>query len=175
MRFTSPTLLSVFLITFVSAIPAPDKYKHFKDPGCPGIGARACIFVDYCNLHRKLGDLFTSRGGNLKSRDAPEPENLDFNLTDSLSPSLPLSFITRELNVNWKRAGAFVACGLLSSVNSKDISDRFGLIAGLFYDVVIDYPYDGATGGKSRLFFLLTTLLSILCNLALKHYVQSYP
>ena len=153
MRFTSPTLLFVFLIAFALAIPAPDKYKHFKDPGCPALLASACIFTKYCNDHLKKGDLFTSHNGELKIRDAPEPENLDFNLTDALSPSLPLPFTTRELDVNWKRTPLSVHCGTLSCVVNREMSERLNLIAGVLYDLIVDYPYDGATGGKSRLFF----------------------
>ena len=154
MCFTSPTLLFVFLIAFVSAISAPDRYIHYKDPGCHGVGASSCFLLDYCNLHLKKGDLFTSRNGILKGRDAPESEILDFNLTDALiSPSLPLPSTTRELDVNWKRTNPLsVCCGTLSCVINDEVSDRFTLLGGVMYDVIFDYPYYGATGGKSRLF-----------------------
>ena len=141
MFFTSPTLLFVSLIAFVSAIPAPDEYKHFKDPGCPSVGASACLLLDYCNGHLKKGDLNTSRNGILKSRDAPEPDILNFNLTDaSISPSLPLPFTTRELDVNWKRTPLSAYCGLLSCIVNKEVSDRFTLVGGVFYDLIVDYP-----------------------------------
>ena len=144
MRFTSLTLLSVFLITFVSAIPAADKYKHFSSPGCPTGPARSCHLLSYCQTHRDRGDIFTTRG-YLKSRDAPEPENLDLNLTNALSPSLPSFFTTRDVI-------RVQQCGLLSSVASREVSYRFrNLVIGMRYDLTIDYPYDGATKAWVRL------------------------
>ena len=153
MRFTSPAFLSVFLITFVLAIPAPDKYIHHYEPGCPVVGAKACLLTDYCQYHRDRGDLFTTRNGELKSRDAPETENSDLNLKDALSLS---SFTMRELAVKWKRTiiAKSVQCGTLSCVANREMSEPFsGLIAGRLYDLIVDYPYNGATGGKSGLFF----------------------
>ena len=169
MRFTSPTLLSVFVITFVSAIPAPDKYKHFKDPGCPSVGASSCLLVDYCNHHRKLGDLFTSRGPYLKRRDAHKPGILGFNLTDALSPSLPSSFTTRELDINRKRAGHSTQCGPLSNVIGNDISDQITtLVAGVLYDFIIDYR---DWRWIQTLLFPAYFALNLFKTLALKHHV----
>lgn len=166
MRFTSPTLLFVvFLpnIPFVSAIPttSPDKNKHSKAPGCPALKSTAYIFTKYYNDHLKKGDLFTSRKGIplLKSRDSPEPENRNFNLTKyallSLSSDLPLPLpLTRkggeELGVKSKRTPPVVYCGTLSCIINREVSEPFGLIAGVYYDVIVDYPYVGATGGKKK-------------------------
>ena len=154
MRFTSLTALSVLLITFVLAIPAPDKYIHFKDPDCNAVNARACLLVPYCKNHRERGDLFTARG-YLKSRGGPEPENLDLNLTDALSPSLPAFLPTKELGFIGRRARS-TQCGVLAA--NSDISDPVGtLVPKVLYDLILDYPYDGATGGKSSLFIFLPT------------------
>lgn len=131
MRFTSLTLFFVLLmmrsdlITFVSAILAPDEYIHFNDPGCPGVGAQPCRHYRECTYHRKRGDLFTFNGA-LKSRDAPERENSDLNLRDALSPSLALNYTMRELGVNRKRSGRSTQCGVLSSITNNDVSDWFG-------------------------------------------------
>ena len=155
MRFTSPTLLSVFFITFVSAIPAPDKYQHRYEPDCPVLRSTACLLVDWCQHHRDRGDLFTTPNNELKSRDVPETQYSDLNLTDALSP---LSFATRELDVNLKRANLAksVQCGTLSCVANREVSEMFAtLIPGQIYDVIIDYPYNGATGGKPWLLFFL--------------------
>lgn len=162
MRFTSLTLLSVVFITLVLAVPTPDKYNHFKNPGCPGVGTSSCLLLDYCNHHRKLGDLFTSRNGNFKSRDAPGLGNSDFNLTNPLSPSLPSFFKTRKLHIKWKRTSHSVECGVLSCIINNEVSDWFStLVAKVLYDLIIDYPYHGATRSKSRLLLLLPTLFSI--------------
>lgn len=114
MRFTSLALLSVFLITFVLASrPVPDPYSHFKDPGCHSPGAYSCLLVDYCKRHRKQKNLYQTPD-ELKSRNAPEPEILDFNLTDASSPSLPWSFTKREPNVKFKRQPISIQCGIVA-------------------------------------------------------------
>lgn len=78
MRSSSRILLSVFLITFVSAIPAPDKYKHFKSSGYPNIGATACLLVPYCKYHIERGDFFSAKYLNRRDGPESEKENLDF-------------------------------------------------------------------------------------------------
>lgn len=163
MPSTSLTLLSVvyffflffIIITFVSAIPAPDNYIHFKPPAAQTL-AQAHAFISGCADIIANADLFSEQ--HFKSRDAPPgPEKLDFNLTDASSPpSLP-SFLTttttttRELDVLSKRTMG-VKCGVLSSNPHRDVSSLFtDFVAGALYDLIIDYPYNGATGGKSRL------------------------
>lgn len=147
MRSTSLALLSIFLITFVLAIPAPDKYVHFQaPPRCPNNCAVSCLRVPYCKIHRDKGDLFSAN--SLNPRDAPKSENLDVNLTDALTPSLPSSFTTRGLNVLSKRM-VVIQCGVLSCPLNQEVSLRFtNLVAGIVYDLITDYPYNGATGGK---------------------------
>lgn len=149
MHFTSLTILSVLSITFVLAIPAPDKHTHFKDPVCPVIHSRPCLLIPYCDYHLKRGDLFTTRG-YLRSRgESPEPKNLDMNLTDALTPSSSSIFKTRKSDVIWKRARSSL-CGVLSCYTDRQVSDQYiSLDPGMLYDVITDYPYSGATGGKS--------------------------
>ena len=162
MRFPSLTVISVLLITFVFAIPAPDKYIHYKDPSCSAVRSRACLLIPYCANHRKLGDLFTNRG-SLKSRGAPEPETLDLNLTDALSPSSPWFPTTRNSDIIWKRTLSS-PCGILSCYTDREVSEELSLVVGILYDLIIDYPYDGATGGKIQTFFPLPTSPSNLLN-----------
>lgn len=140
MPFISLTVISVLLIALVLATLAPDKFIHFKDPGCTVVRSRSCRLVPYCENHRQRGDIFTP-GGYFKSRGASEPENSDSYLTDTLLPSLPSVITTRIFDVIRKRAGSSL-CGVLSCVNERQVSDHsIRLVAGVFYDLVIDYPY----------------------------------
>lgn len=146
-------LLSVLLITLVSAIPAaaPDKYIHFNaPPGCPNTRAISCLRLRYCKEHRDRGDLFTTKYLSRRD-DVPELENLDFSLTDGASSSSSTTTTTtRGYNLFSKR-WVLYHCGILSTPSSRDASIPINdLVAGALYDFIVDYPYDGATGGKKK-------------------------
>lgn len=142
MRFSGQIIFFVFPNILVLAIP--DRYIHFSDPGCPQLGTGDCNDVPYCQHHREQGDLFTNPSTYLESRNVPEPENPELNLTD-ITPRL--------LDVNSKREliAQSVQCGTLSDANQREASDQFtSLSTKVTYDLIIDYPYNDATGGKSN-------------------------
>lgn len=136
-------LYSVFNFIFVSAIPAADDFIHYNDPGCPLVNASSCNDFPWCKRHRHDPDLFDERVGFLNPRDIPEPEDPDLDLK-----------VTREHDVNRKRANNShytrhsVQCGTLASV-TNDVSAQFQILRPWrLYDLIVDYPYDGATGGN---------------------------
>ena len=62
---------------------------------------------------------------------------------------------------------------LVSDYIWVEISNEFtSLVAGVLFDLVIDYPYNGATGGKCRLSFFLPIWPSIFSIPALKHHAK---
>lgn len=155
-HFSRSVLFIPFFLS-ISAIPVPDDYVHFSDPGCPAISTLSCNEVDYCQRHQAKGDLLTAK--IIKRRDdILETKIMDLNPEDV---SLSSIVTTREPNISWKRRDRLnqphtVVCGLLSAATRQVASEKFfNLYAGTIYDLVVDYPYDGATGGKFGLLSLL--------------------
>lgn len=137
------TLSLVFLSIFVSA--AAKKFIHFFDPFCSLLAAGDCNDIYYCQDHRDKGDLFTTSDRIVGKRD--------------LSSSS--TFITKPLNVNEKRSLWVkpTQCGALSGFNQREFSNQFtNLVPLVEYDLITDYPYDGATGGKIQIFSFLLSI-----------------
>lgn len=113
---------------------AADDYFHYNDPDCPLLSAGDCSDLPYCQKHRSIGNLFTSRSGILKVRDFESPSE----------------FTTQQSNIPKKRSIKSIHCGVLSEETQSQVSSHIiNLIPGSCYDIVTDYPYNGAEGGDN--------------------------
>ena len=80
-------------------------------------------------------------------------------------------FPEQESLISFSKRALVIQCGVLSCVINHEVSNRFKkLVAGVHYDLVTDYPYKGATGGKSRLFLFQPTWSWLFSTSALKHH-----
>lgn len=149
MRLQTPSLLPLLLLTsLTAALPSINKYEHYIDPDCPGIGSQNCKDIGWCHYHHQHGDLLTHPTNSfLRTHDADIMVDDDVELMRAVADAAESAVHEPAVRFGGDSAKQSnrpqaVACGTLVGdfTRGSDICNPFSLVAGTVYDLRIDHP-----------------------------------